>query len=251
MAHAASRVAGPRRDAPLALHAALVLGIAGLRGAAQTGPPDSLEIRSSPAPRRRRLSRPPPPPRYRSRGSWRALRAKQQELLPLRCRCRERTNLPPPTSEAPRNTPQPCGHRNQRWRALRKGRGGCRRAGNTRRARLSGPRRRPKREALQGGASTPQPRGQRTASAAEPGGAQPAQVLSGASERSGFEGDVVLATPDRRRRHHRQGGRLSDPGQGLARRRHRRCVSCGFSPAKVNGVAVATTVPFTIHFTLD
>jgi len=70
--------------------------------------------------------------------------------------------------------------------------------------------------------------------------------------RAGFEGDVVL------RLLIDADGRVvkidivSDPGEGLGpaaaeavQREYR------FAPATVNGVPVATTVPFTVHFTLD
>ena len=44
---------------------------------------------------------------------------------------------------------------------------------------------------------------------------------------------------------------VSDPGEGLGPAAAQAVRELRFSPAKVHGVAVATTVPFTIHFTLD
>lgn len=70
--------------------------------------------------------------------------------------------------------------------------------------------------------------------------------------RDGFEGDVVLRLLIDADGTVARVEVVSDPGQGLGkaaaeavRREYR------FSPARLNGVAVATTVPFTVHFTLD
>jgi protein TonB len=70
--------------------------------------------------------------------------------------------------------------------------------------------------------------------------------------RDGFEGDVVLRLLIDADGTVVKVDIVSDPGEGLGpaaaeavRKEYR------FSPAKVNGVAVATTVTFTVHFTLD
>lgn len=70
--------------------------------------------------------------------------------------------------------------------------------------------------------------------------------------RDGFEGDVVLRLLIDADGSVAKVDIVSDPGEGLGaaaaeavRREYR------FAPATVNGVAVATTVPFTVHFTLD
>jgi len=70
--------------------------------------------------------------------------------------------------------------------------------------------------------------------------------------RDGFEGDVVLRLLIDSDGTVARVDVVSDPGEGLGpaaaeavRREYR------FAPATVNGVAVATTVPFTVHFTLD
>jgi protein TonB len=70
--------------------------------------------------------------------------------------------------------------------------------------------------------------------------------------RDGFEGDVVLRLLIDADGSIAKVDIVSDPGQGLGpaaaeavRKEYR------FAPATVNGVPVATTVPFTVHFTLD
>ena len=70
--------------------------------------------------------------------------------------------------------------------------------------------------------------------------------------RDGFEGDVVLRLLIDSDGSIAKIEIVSDPGEGLGpaaaeavRREYR------FAPATVNGAPVATTVPFTVHFTLD
>src|SRR5882762_5170507 len=92
MAHAASRVLVPVGTS-LALHAALALGMLVFAVRPRPVPQTPLEIQVVDAPRARAPEPPaPPPPIPVPRKLARAPR-KQQEL--------------PPTSEAPRNTPQP------------------------------------------------------------------------------------------------------------------------------------------------
>jgi protein TonB len=71
------------------------------------------------------------------------------------------------------------------------------------------------------------------------------------AKRSGFEGDVVLRLLIDADGSIAKVDIVSDPGQGLGPAAAQAVRELRFSPAKVNGVAVATTVPFTIHFTLD
>ena len=66
-----------------------------------------------------------------------------------------------------------------------------------------------------------------------------------------FEGDVVLRLLIDADGSIAKVEIVSDPGQGLGPAAAQAVRELRFSPAKVNGVAVATTVPFTIHFTLD
>jgi protein TonB len=69
--------------------------------------------------------------------------------------------------------------------------------------------------------------------------------------RAGFEGDVVLRLLIDSDGSIAKVEVVSDPGQGLAAAARKAILAeYRFSPAKVNGVPVATTVPFTIHFTI-
>ena len=71
------------------------------------------------------------------------------------------------------------------------------------------------------------------------------------AKRTGFEGDVVLRLLIDSDGTIAKVDVVSDPGEGLGPAAAQAVRELRFSPAKVNGVAVATTVPFTIHFTLD
>lgn len=68
--------------------------------------------------------------------------------------------------------------------------------------------------------------------------------------RSGFEGDVVLRLLIDSDGSIAQIQVISDPGQGLGPAAAKAIHEYRFSAAKVNGTAVATTVPFTLHFTI-
>ena len=71
------------------------------------------------------------------------------------------------------------------------------------------------------------------------------------AKKNGFEGDVVLRLLIDADGTIAKVDIVSDPGQGLGAAAAQAVRELRFSPAQVNGVAVATTVPFTIHFTLD
>jgi len=71
------------------------------------------------------------------------------------------------------------------------------------------------------------------------------------ARKNGFEGDVVLRLLIDADGSIAKVDVVSDPGEGLGPAAAQAVREMRFSPAKVNGVAVATTVPFTIHFTLD
>jgi len=71
------------------------------------------------------------------------------------------------------------------------------------------------------------------------------------ARKNGFEGDVVLRLLIDADGSIAKVDIVSDPGEGLGAAAAQAVRELRFSPAKVNGVAVATTVPFTIHFTLD
>lgn len=67
-----------------------------------------------------------------------------------------------------------------------------------------------------------------------------------------FEGDVVLRLLVDEDGHVAKAEVISDPGQGLGRAAVQAAMQeLRFTPPRVNGVAVATTIPFTMHFTLD
>ena len=70
--------------------------------------------------------------------------------------------------------------------------------------------------------------------------------------KDGFEGDVVLRLLIDADGTIARVEVVSDPGQGLGAAAARMVrAEYRFSPARVNGTAVATTVPFTVHFTLN
>ena len=71
------------------------------------------------------------------------------------------------------------------------------------------------------------------------------------AKKNGFEGDVVLRLLIDADGSIAKVDIVSDPGEGLGPAAAQAVRELHFAPAKVNGVAVATTVPFTIHFTLD
>ena len=71
------------------------------------------------------------------------------------------------------------------------------------------------------------------------------------ARKNGFEGDVVLRLLIDADGSIAKVDVVSDPGEGLGPAAEQAVRELRFSPAKVNGIAVATTVPFTIHFTLD
>jgi periplasmic protein TonB len=70
--------------------------------------------------------------------------------------------------------------------------------------------------------------------------------------KANFEGDVVLRLLIEADGAIGKVEIVSDPGQGLGAAAARMVrAEYRFSPAKVNGTPVATTVPFTVHFTLN
>jgi periplasmic protein TonB len=71
------------------------------------------------------------------------------------------------------------------------------------------------------------------------------------AKKDGFEGDVVLRLLIDSDGAIAKVDIVSDPGEGFGPAAAQAVRELRFSPAKVNGIAVATTVPFTIHFTLD
>jgi len=251
MAQAASRVLVPVGTS-LALHAALALGMLVFAVRPRPVPQTPLEIQVVDAPRARAPEPPaPPPPIPVPRKLARAPR-KQQELPPTPTPLPPTNEPPPPTSEAPRNTPQPVVVTGITMESTSQGGGFAVGAGNT----LQGaPERTPpapesvkpyKAEQYAPAAQVselPRPLNREALNLRR---YYPAQA-----KRSGFEGDVVLRLLIDADGSIAKVDIVSDPGQGLGPAAAQAVRELRFSPAKVNGVAVATTVPFTIHFTLD
>src|SRR6266403_665366 len=227
MAHAASRVLVPVGTS-LALHAALALGMLVFAVRPRPVPQTPLEIQVVDAPRAKAPEPPaplPPPPT---------------------------NDLPPPTSEAPRNTPQPVVVTGITMESTSQGGGVAVGAGNT----LQGA---PERTAPAPESVKPYKAEQYAPAAQVSELPRPLnrealnlrRYYPAQAKRSGFEGDVVLRLLIDADGSIAKVDIVSDPGQGLGPAAAQAVRELRFSPAKVNGVAVATTVPFTIHFTLD
>jgi periplasmic protein TonB len=71
------------------------------------------------------------------------------------------------------------------------------------------------------------------------------------ARRHDFEGDVILRLLIDSDGSVVKAELLHDPGQGLGAAGLRAIRECPFTPAKVNGEPVATSVPFTLHFQLN
>jgi periplasmic protein TonB len=251
MPHAASRVLVPVGTS-LALHAALALGMLVFAVRPRPVPQTPLEIQVVDAPRAKAPEPPAPPAPIPVPKKMARAPRKQQELPPNPTPLPPTNDPPPPTSEAPRNTPQPVVVTGITMESTSQGGGFAVGAGN----------------ALQGAP-------QRTAPAPESAKPYKAEQYAPAAQvselprplnrealnlrryypaqakRSGFEGDVVLRLLIDADGSIAKVDIVSDPGQGLGPAAAQAVRELRFSPAKVNGVAVATTVPFTIHFTLD
>jgi len=251
MAQAASRVLVPVGTS-LALHAALALGMLVLAVRPKPVPQRPLEIQVVDAPRAKAPeAAAPPPPIPAPRKLARAPR-KQQELPPTPTPLPPTNDPPPPTSEAPRNTPQPVVVTGITMESTSQGGGFAVGAGNT----LQGA---PERTAPAPESVKPYKAEQYASAAQVSELPRPLnrEALSlrryypAQAKRSGFEGDVVLRLLIDADGSIAKVDIVSDPGQGLGPAAAQAVRELRFSPAKVNGVAVATTVPFTIHFTLD
>jgi len=215
-------------------------------------PQTPLEIQVVDAPRAKAPEpAAPPPPIPAPRKLARAPR-KQQELPPTPTPLPPTNDPPPPTSEAPRNTPQPVVVTGITMESTSQGGGFAVGAGNT----LQGA---PERTAPAPESVKPY-KAEQYASAAQVSelprplnreALNLRRYYPAQAKRSGFEGDVVLRLLTDADGSIAKVDIVSDPGQGLGPAAAQAVRELRFSPAKVNGVAVATTVPFTIHFTLD
>lgn len=195
---------------------------------------------------------PPPPPKPVPMKIARAPRAPQNLPPPTPTPLPPTNAPPPPTAEAPRNTSQPVVVTGITMESTSQGGSFAVGAGNT----------------LQGAP-------ERTARAVESVKPYKAEQYAPAAQvselprplnreslnlrkyypprarKNGFEGDVVLRLLIDSDGSIAKVDIVSDPGEGLGPAAAEAVREMRFSPAKVNGVAVATTVPFTIHFTLD
>jgi protein TonB len=251
MAQAASRVWVPVGTS-LALHAALALGMLVLAVRPKPVPQRPLEIQVVDAPPAKAPEpvAPPPPipvPRKVARAPH-----KPQELPPTPTPLPPTNDPPPPTSEAPRNTPQALVVTGITMESTSEGGGVAVGAGNT----LRGA---PERTAPAPESVKPYKAEQYAPAAQVSELPRPLnrealnlrRYYPAQAKRSGFEGDVVLRLLIDADGSIAKVDVVGDPGQGLGPAAAQAVRELRFSPAKVNGVAVATTVPFTIHFTLD
>jgi len=250
MAQAASRVLVPVGTS-LALHAALALGMLVIAVRPKPVPQTPLEIQVVDAPRAKPEPVAPPPPMPVPKKLARAPR-KPQELPPAPMPLPPTNDPPPPTSEAPRNTPRPVVLTGITMESTSQGGGIAVGAGNT----LQGA---PERTAPAPESVKPYKAEQYAPAAQVSELPRPLnrealnlrRYYPAQAKRSGFEGDVVLRLLIDADGSIAKVDIISDPGQGLGPAAAQAVRELRFSPAKVNGVAVATTVPFTIHFTLD
>jgi protein TonB len=250
MAQAASRVLVPVGTS-LALHAALALGMLVIAVRPKPVPQTPLEIQVVDAPRAKPEPVAPPPPMPVPKKLARAPR-KPQELPPAPTPLPPTNDPPPPTSEAPRNTPRPVVVTGITMESTSQGGGIAVGAGNT----LQGA---PERTAPAPESVKPYKAEQYAPAAQVSELPRPLnrealnlrRYYPAQAKRSGFEGDVVLRLLIDADGSIAKVDIISDPGQGLGPAAAQAVRELRFSPAKVNGVAVATTVPFTIHFTLD
>jgi len=250
MAQAASRVLVPVGTS-LALHAALALGMLVIAVRPKPVPQTPLEIQVVDAPRAKPEPVAPPPPMPVPKKLARAPH-KPQELPPAPTPLPPTNDPPPPTSEAPRNTPRPVVVTGITMESTSQGGGIAVGAGNT----LQGA---PERTAPAPESVKPYKAEQYAPAAQVSELPRPLnrealnlrRYYPAQAKRSGFEGDVVLRLLIDADGSIAKVDIISDPGQGLGPAAAQAVRELRFSPAKVNGVAVATTVPFTIHFTLD
>ena len=159
---------------------------------------------------------------------------------------------PPPTEEAPRNTSQPLVITGITMESTSQGGSFAVGVGNT----LRGA---PEKTAREPEAAKPYKAEQYAPSAQVSELPRPLNRESlnlrkyypARAKKNGFEGDVVLRLLIDADGSIAKVDIVSDPGEGLGPAAAQAVRELHFAPAKVNGVAVATTVPFTIHFTLD
>lgn len=250
MERRASRVVVPLGTS-IALHGALALAILVVavrpRPVAQT--PLQIQVVDAPPPK---PAEPPPPPKPVPMKVARVPSAPRTAPPPTPTPLPPSDAPPPPTTEAPRNTPEPVVITGITLESTSQGGSFAVGAGNTLRGAPERTARAPeevkpyKAEQYAPAAQVnelPQPLNRESLNLRK---YYPAQA-----KKNGFEGDVVLRLLIDADGSIAKVDVVSDPGEGLGPAAARAVRELRFSPAKVNGVAVATTVPFTIHFTLD
>jgi periplasmic protein TonB len=244
MAAPASRVFVPIGTS-LALHAAIAALLVGLAVQRRPVPQAPLQIQVVDAPTKAPEPVPAPVPMKVSRTPRTPPKALATPL-PLS------TAPPPPTTEAPRSEPQPVVITGITMESTSQGSSFAVGAGNTLRGAPEQTARAPetakpyKAERYAAAAQVselPRPLNRDSLSLRK---YYPAQA-----RKNGFEGDVVLRLLIDSDGTIAKVDIVTDPGQGLGAAAAQAVRELRFSPAQVNGVAVATTVPFTIHFTLD
>ena len=238
----------------LALHAALALAMLALAVRPKPVPQVALQIQVVDAPRPAPKEAPPPPPPAPPRRVKMARASRPAQALPppTPTPLPQSEAPPPPTSEAPHATREPVVITGITLESTSQGGTFAVGAGNT----LRGA---PGKTASAPETAKPY-KAERYASSAQV--SELPQPMNRESldlrkyyppqaKKDGFEGDVVLRLLIDADGSIAKVEILSDPGQGLGPAAARAVHELRFSPAKVNGVPVATTVPFTIHFTLD
>jgi periplasmic protein TonB len=249
MQRAASRVLVPLGTS-LALHAALALLMIVLALRPRPVPQTPIQIQVIDVPPAAKA--PEPPPRPVPMKVARAPRTPRALPPPTPTPLPPSVAPPPPTTEAPQNTPHPVVITGITMESTSQGGGFAVGVGNTMRG------------ASEKNAADPQ--------IAKPYKADKYAVAAQVNElprplnrdalnlrkyyppqarKDGFEGDVVLRLLIDGDGTIAKVEIVSDPGQGLGSAAAQAVRELRFSPARINGIAVATTVPFTIHFTLD
>ncbi|OLD34704.1 MAG: hypothetical protein AUG04_06540 [Deltaproteobacteria bacterium 13_1_20CM_2_69_21] len=245
MAAPASRVLVPIGTS-LALHAAIALLMLGLAVQRRPVPQAPLQIQVVDAPAKPAEPAPAPVPMKVARAPRTPRAVATPAPLPLSMA------PPPPTAEASRSGPQPVVITGITMESTSQGRSFAVGAGNT----LRGA---PEQAARAPGTAKPY-KAERYAAAAQVSelprplnrdSLSLRKYYPTQAKKNGFEGDVVLRLLIDADGTIAKVDIVSDPGQGLGAAAAQAVRELRFSPAQVNGVAVATTVPFTIHFTLD
>jgi|SRR5438067_3115565 len=249
MQRAASKVLVPLGTS-VGLHAAIALFIFALAVRPRPIPQTPIEIQVVDMPPAAKA--PEPPPRPVPMKVARAPRTPQALPPPTPAPLPPSTAPPPPTAEAPRNTSNPVVITGITMESTSQGGSFAVGAGNT----LRGA---PEKTARDPQAVKPYKADQYAPAAQVNELPRPLnrealnlrRYYPPQAKKNGFEGDVVLRLLIDADGSIAKVDVVSDPGEGLGPAAAQAVRELRFAPAKVNGVAVATTVPFTIHFTLD